>query len=253
MGDNRFKSRILAGKPTVGIWCNITDPVVTEICASSGFDWLLIDAEHAPADTRTVLHSLQAAAPYDSEIIVRPPFGDAVWMKRLLDIGARNLLIPMVETREQAEALAAAMCFPPRGTRGVSSQTRAGNWGRNKDYLHQARDQLCLIVQIESAKAVENVTSIARVSGVDALFVGTADLAASLGHLGNPGHPEVKAAVEHVAATAREIGIPLGTLTRDVEAARRYLESGFSFVGVGTDTAILADSLTRLRQSFDLG
>ncbi|HEY8532354.1 MAG TPA: HpcH/HpaI aldolase/citrate lyase family protein [Micromonospora sp.] len=252
MTDNRFKRRLLAGEPTVGIWCNITDSVVTEICASAGFHWLLLDAEHAPHDLRSILHNLQAAAPYDTEIIVRPPHGDEVSIKRLLDIGARNLLIPMVETPEHAAAMAAAVCFPPHGTRGVSSQTRAGNWGRNKDYLHHAREELCLILQIESARAVENVESIARVSGVDALFVGTADLAASLGHLGNPGHPEVKAAVNRVVAVARDVGIPLGTLTRDIDAAHRYLESGFSFVGVGTDTAILADSLARLRKSFEI-
>jgi 4-hydroxy-2-oxoheptanedioate aldolase len=248
---NRFKSALAGGRGGIGLWANLTDPVALEICASSGFDWVLMDAEHSPADTRSLLSGLQAAAPHPSSILVRPPHGDEVRIKQLLDLGVQSLLIPMVETREHAAQLAAAVQFPPLGVRGVSSQTRAGNWGRNPDYLHGARDEICLILQIESAEGLAHVEEILAVPGIDALFVGTADLAASMGHLGKPGHPEVLEAVDRIVKAAAAAAVPLGTLTRSAEAARGYFEQGFSFVGVGTDTAILASALTTLARSFD--
>lgn len=251
MRENAFKAALREGRQTIGVWSNLTDPVAVEICASAGFDWILIDNEHSPADVRTTLTGLQAAAAHPTSVLVRPAFGDAVTIKRLLDIGTQTLLVPMVDTAEHARELAAAVQFPPHGVRGVSSQTRGGNWGREPGYLTAARDEICLIAQIESATGLANIDEIAAVEGLDALFVGTADLAASMGHLGQPGHPDVAAAVDHVVAVARDAGLPLGTLTRDAEVARRSLDAGFAFVGVGTDTALFAAALDGLRRQFD--
>ncbi len=251
MRENGFKRALREGRQTIGVWSNLTDPVAVEICASAGFDWVLLDGEHSPADHRSLLAGLQAAAAHPSAVLVRPPFGDEVTIKRLLDIGALTLLVPMVDTAEHARALAAAVQFPPVGVRGVSSQTRAGNWGRESGYLSAARDELCLIVQIESATGLENIEAIAATEGIDALFVGTADLAASMGHLGKPGHPDVVAAVDRVVAVAQAAGLPLGTLTRDVAVAKDCLQRGFAFVGVGTDTSLFASALDGLRAQFD--
>ena len=248
-----FHQTLHAGGPQVGLWVNLADPAALEISLSSGFDWVLHDGEHSPADPATFLRTLQIARGYGTDVIVRPPHGDPVTIKRLLDIGARTLLIPMVDTAEHAALLAASMCFPPDGIRGVSSQTRGGDWGRRPDYVATARDALSLIVQIESAEGVRNAADILAVDGVDAGFVGTADLAASMGHPGQPGHPDVTAAVAEVVAVAARLGKPLGTLTRDVAAARRYAEQGFAFIGVGTDTSLFATALSDLRRSADLG
>jgi 4-hydroxy-2-oxoheptanedioate aldolase len=237
--ENRFKRAIRSGVPQIGIWCSLANPVAAELCAGTGFDWMLIDGEHSPNDLRTVLAQLQAIAAYPTSAIVRPPVGDAVVVKQLLDIGAQSLLIPMVDTPEQAEAMARAVCYPPHGVRGVAAQTRAGRWGRIPDYLATARSEICLIVQIESVTGLSNVDAIAAVDGVDALFVGPADLAASLGHLGEPGHPEVQEAI--------------GVLTADPRLAAGYVEDGFAFVGVGMDTMLLGQALTALRGNFPSG
>ena len=249
----RFKELLASSAPSVGLWVNLTDPAAVEIALSSGFDWILQDTEHAPTEVTTVLRTLQIAGGYPTDVVVRPPLADPHALNRLLDIGVRSLLVPMVETAEQARALAARMHFPPHGTRGVSSQTRGGSWGRRPDYLATARDELTLVVQIESATAVANAAEILAVDGVDAGFVGTADLAASMGFPGQPGHPEVEAAVARVVAIAQELGKPLGTLTRDLEAARRYVAQGFTFVGVGTDSHLFASALADLRHRAELG
>lgn len=248
-----FHHTLRAGTPKVGLWVNLADPAALEISLSSGFDWVLHDGEHSPADPATFLRTLQIARGYDSDVIIRPPQGDPVTIKRLLDIGARTLLVPMVDTAEHAALLASSMAFPPYGIRGVSSQTRGGDWGRRPDYVATARDELTLIVQIESVEGVHNAAGILGVDGVDAAFLGTADLAASLGYPGQPGHPDVTAAVADVVAIAADLGVPLGTLTRDVPAACRYAEQGFAFIGVGTDSNLFATALSDLRRSADLG
>ncbi|PPL17200.1 HpcH/HpaI aldolase family protein [Microterricola pindariensis] len=250
MRDNAFAVSLNGGAGQIGIWCNLSDPIAVEIAASAGFDWLLLDTEHAPADPITVVHGLQAAAAHPVSVLVRPPNGDVAIIKRLLDVGAQNLLIPMVESVQQAREIAAAVAFPPHGIRGVSSQTRAGNWGRDAGYLSNARDGICVIVQIESVAGVAAIADIAAVDGVDALFVGTADLAASMGLLGQPKHPDVLAAVDTVVAAAAAAGKPIGGLTRHVEDAQALLDRGFAFVGVGTDTAIFATALDSLRARF---
>lgn len=256
--DNSFAAALRrfqdgSGQASVGLWMNLTDPAAQEIAISSGFDWVLHDGEHAPVTLDSCLRALQIARGYGTEVIVRPPHGDETSLKKLLDIGARNLLVPMVGTGAHARSLASWADFPPRGTRGVSGQTRGGSWGRRPDYLATARDDICLIVQIESPEGVRNAAEIAAVDGVDAIFVGTADLAASIGHPGAPGHPEVAAAVGIVAAAARHAGKPLGTLARDLDLARGYVDEGFAFVGIGNDSAVLAKSLAGLRQSAGFG
>lgn len=247
---NLFKKALHAGQRSIGLWSTLHDPAMLEISASSGFDWILLDAEHSPADDHTVLAALQATAPHPSSLLVRPPQGDEVRLKKLLDLGVQSLLIPMVETADQARGIASAINFPPLGSRGVSSQTRAGNWGRDPEYLATARDHLCLMIQIESMIGVTNLVEILSVDGIDAVFVGQADLAASMGHLGNPTHPDVLAQVELVVAATTARGIPLGTLTRDASSAHKHLERGYSYVGVGTDSALYGQALKSLRQQF---
>jgi 4-hydroxy-2-oxoheptanedioate aldolase len=247
---NTFKHALVEGAQTVGIWSNLASSVAAEICAGSGFDWMLLDAEHAPNDIQTVLAGLQAAAAYETSVIVRPVHGDAVCIKQLLDIGAQTILVPSVDTPEHAASMVAAVSYPPAGVRGVASQTRAGRWGRIPNYLAMARDEICLIVQIESMEGLRNVDRILQVDGIDAVFVGPSDLAASMGHLGQPGHAEVQEAVAHVLERAKAAVTPVGILTLEEDLARRHLKQGFSFVGVGIDTMLLARSLTDLSRRF---
>ncbi|MGW0432150.1 HpcH/HpaI aldolase family protein [Micromonospora sp. NPDC003197] len=247
---NRFVAALAGGAPQIGLWLNLSDPTAVEIAASSGFDWVLVDNEHAPRALDVTARCLNILDAYGTAAIVRAGGHERETIGQLLDIGAQTLLVPMVDTADQARQVAAACEFPPRGTRGVSSQTRAGSWGRDPGFLTQARDHIRLIVQIESARAVDNVDEILAVEGIDAAFVGPADLAASMGHLGNVGHPDVRAAVRRVTEAAKAHGIPLGTLTRNPDDARDYLAQGYAFVGVGTDTALLARALHALRDEF---
>lgn len=248
MRSNRFLAALSEDVPQIGLWVNFSDPAAVEIAASSGFDWLLIDNEHGPRALDTTVTNILSAQVHQTPAIVRARSPQDIGP--LLDAGCQSLLIPMVETPEQAQTLTRACEFPPHGTRGVSSQTRAGSWGNDRAYLAQARTEICLIVQIESAAGVENVEAILDVEGIDAVFVGPADLAATLGHLGDPGHPEVREAVQQVSHAAQARGKPLGTLTRDADSAKDYLERGFAFVGVGTDTAVFSQSLRDLRGNF---
>jgi 4-hydroxy-2-oxoheptanedioate aldolase len=247
---NPFKSALAEERRQVGFWTALTDPAAIEICAGAGFDWLLLDLEHAPNDLRSVQASLQVLAAYPAHPVVRPPTGDPVWIKRLLDIGAQTLLVPMVETAAEAEALVRACRYPPAGLRGVAGQTRAARWGRVPDYLTRADPSVCLLVQVESRLGVENAEAIARVDGVDGVFIGPADLAASLGRLGQPHAPELRAAMEEVAAKVRAAGKPLGTLSPDETLARAQFEAGYAFIAVGMDTLMLAQGTTALRGRF---
>ena len=250
MPVNRFKQAIAARQPQIGLWSSLTGTVGAEIGAGAGFDWILLDSEHSPNDIASLLLALQTVAPYPTQAIVRPPIGDAVTIKRLLDIGAQTLLIPMVETVEQAQALVAATRYPPDGVRGVSSQTRAGRWGRINGYLKQAGEDICLLVQIESIRGLDNAAAIAAVDGVDGVFVGPSDLAAALGHLGETGHADVTAAVERAGREIMAAGKPAGILIPDEKLAHHYLALGFTFVAVGVDTMLLARATSDLRQRF---
>jgi 4-hydroxy-2-oxoheptanedioate aldolase len=249
---NGFKTAIAAGRPQIGLWQALASPYTAEICAGSGFDWLLIDAEHGPNDIPLVLSQLQAVAAYTgTEAVVRIPVGDAMLIKQYLDIGARTLLIPMIETAADAEAMVRATRYPPHGIRGVGSAIgRASRWNRVPEYLQHAHEEICLILQVESGKAAGNVREIALVDCVDGIFIGPSDLAADLGHLGNPAHPDVQHVIESTIKAVIECGKPVGMLIADEMLARRYLEMGASFVAVGTDVTILARGAEALARRF---
>lgn len=228
-------------RPQIGMWVCSGSPLVAEICAGSGVDWLLIDAEHGPNGLESILAQLQAVAAYPVTPLVRAPIGDAVIIKQLLDLGAKNLLIPMVDTAEQAELVVAATRYPPHGVRGVGAAlARASRWNRVDAYLAKASELVSVFVQIETATAVENVAAIAAVDGVDGLFIGPSDLAASMGVLGQQEHPDVVAAVEHSIRVAKQAGKPVGVNAFAPATADRYLAAGADFVSVGADVALLA-------------
>lgn len=251
MHETPFKRRLLAGETLTGLWLGLANPYTAEMAATAGFDWLLLDAEHSPNDLRGLLSQLQAIAPYASHPIIRPPVGDPVLIKQYLDIGAKTLLVPMVESAEQAVALVAAMRYPPRGIRGVGHVlSRAARWGTVDDYLARADDEMCLLVQVETQQGLENLEAIAATEGVDGVFIGPADLSASMGHLGDYGHPEVCAAIHHAITRLRAVGKAAGIVTADEEEARDYLDAGCGFVGVGIDTLLLMKAMHGLAQRF---
>jgi 4-hydroxy-2-oxoheptanedioate aldolase len=239
--DNPFKAALAEPGARLGLWLGLADPYSAELCATAGFDWLLIDGEHGPNDLRSMLAVLQAVAPYPAHPVVRIPTGDATLIKQVLEIGATTLLVPMVETADQARALVAATRYPPRGIRGVGSGlARSSRWNGWTDYLHEANDRVCLLVQVETASAMSRLDEIAAVDGVDGVFIGPSDLAASMGHLGRPGHPEVLAAIERAIPRILAAGKAPGILAVDEGLARRSIELGARFVAVGVETTILA-------------
>lgn len=251
MNKNAFKQRLCSGEPMTGVWLSLASPYVAELVATAGFDWLLLDGEHAPNDLTSLLAQLQAIAPYASAPVVRPPQGDTVLIKQYLDIGVQNLLIPMVETAEQAAEVVAATRYPPEGIRGMGSfLARASRWGQIEDYLNRADEEICLILQLESPLALANLEAIAAVEGVDGLFIGPADLSAAMGHRGNPGHPEVRAAIDDAIARIQVAGKSAGIITFDEAEARGYLAAGCGFVGVGVDALVLAEGLRGLAGRF---
>ncbi|WP_186764165.1 HpcH/HpaI aldolase family protein [Arthrobacter yangruifuii] len=249
--EETFAARLAARGRQTGMWVCSGSPLIAEICAGSGLDWLLIDAEHSPNGLESLLAQLQAVHGYPVTPVVRPPIGDAVLLKQYLDLGAQNLLIPMVDTAEQAAELVRAVRYPPLGIRGVGSAlARASRWNRIDGYLENAAESVTLLVQIETAAAVENVASIAAVDGVDGLFLGPADLAASMGHLGQQEHPEVIAAVEHCIRVVKAAGKPVGVNAFAEATARRYIDAGVDFILVGADVAMLARGSEALAAKF---
>src|SRR5262245_1522270 len=251
---NGFKQALAARRVQIGLWMGLADPYCAEICAGAGFDWLALDAEHGPNTITTLLAQLQALAAYPVHALVRAASGDPVHIKQLLDIGAETLLIPLVETAEQARAAVRATRYPPDGIRGVGTGlARAARWNRHADYLQRADAEVCLIVQVESATAIANLDAIARVPGVDGVFIGPADLAASLGHRGQPAHPEVRAKFDTAFATILAAGKPAGTLASDETVAREFLAAGCSFIAVGIDTMLLARATSALAARFKAG
>lgn len=248
---NQFKRRLLAGETQIGFWAALADAYAAEICAGAGFDWLLIDAEHGPNDLRSLLAALQAVAPYPTAAVVRPPNADPTLIKQYLDLGAQTLLVPMIDTPEQAAAVVRATRYPPAGVRGVGSGiSRGGRWGRIADYLKRAEDAICVLVQVETVEALSNLEAIAATPGVDGVFVGPSDLAASMGLIGQSGHPDVQAAVREAGRRLRAAGKAAGVLSVDEAFARTLLGDGYSFVAVGTDVGVLARGAERLAKSF---
>ncbi|MBC9734444.1 aldolase/citrate lyase family protein [Nocardioides marmotae] len=244
---NEFARLLHGGRPQVGLWQALAAPYAAEVCARSGFDWLLFDAEHAPNTLTSLLGQLQAVGAHGVEPVVRPPIADRVWIKQLLDLGFRTLLLPMVDDAAQAAELVAATRFPPVGTRGVASSTsRASGFGAVPDYLATAHEDICVVVQVESRTGLDNVAEIAAVEGVDGVFFGPGDLAASLGHLGDPGHPEVRAAIEAALPLVVAGGAFPGIFASGPEDAAHWLDRGVVLVSVGSDVGLLASSARTL-------
>lgn len=248
--SNEFKRGLESGRLQIGLWVQLGSPLAVEIVSTAGFDWMVIDTEHAPNDLTTVLPQLQAVPSGAAHPIVRMPWNDMVAIKRYLDIGVQTLLIPQVETAEQARQAVSYSRYPPKGVRGYASGTRANGFGRVTDYAQAYEHEMCVIVQIETRPGVQNLEEIAAVDGIDALFIGPGDLAAALGHVGNLKHPDNIAAVEDVIARSRACGKPIGILTPDEAFAKRCIELGCSFVAVGSDIGLLARGSERLAAAF---
>lgn len=249
--ENRFKRRLLAGERQIGLWCSLCSNIAAEIIGDSGFDWVLLDTEHAPNEPPDVLSQLQALARGTADAVVRPAWNDPVLIKRLLDIGAQTLLIPFVQNADEARQAVAACRYPPAGIRGITTGGRASRYGRAGDYLKRADGEVCVLVQVETLAAIEQIAAIAAVDGVDGIFIGPSDLSASMGHIGNPGHPEVQQAIESAAQAIAKGGKASGILTGVDADARRYIEWGYGFIAVGTDIGLLAKSADRLAATFN--
>lgn len=248
---NTFKQALRQGQSQIGLWQGLASPYTADLCAGLGYDWLLLDGEHVPNTVQTLLAQLQAVAAHPVAPVVRPSWNDPVQLKLLLDIGAQNLLIPMVQNGQEARDAVAAVRYPPHGIRGVGTAlARAARWGDTTDYLARANDEICVLCQVETAEALANLDDILAVDGVDGVFIGPADLAASMGYLTQPGHPEVRAAIEDAIVRIRQAGKAPGILQSDVATARHYLSLGAQFVAVGVDAVLLRRAATDLLAQF---
>lgn len=248
---NTFKRSLSESRAQIGLWLALADPYTAELLATTGYDWLLVDGEHAPNDLRQVLSQLQAIAPYATHPIVRPVNSDPALIKQYLDVGVQTLLVPMVESGAQARSIVQATQYPPYGIRGVGSGlARASRWNAVDDYLQHAQHELCLLLQVENQAGMTQLDDIAGTDGVDGVFFGPADLSASLGYLGQPNHPEVRAMIEEGIRRVRSLGKAAGVLATDPVIADAYIASGANFVGVGADTTLLVKSAKALRSRF---
>ncbi|UIJ74494.1 4-hydroxy-2-oxoheptanedioate aldolase [Acinetobacter sp. SH20PTE14] len=247
---NHFKKK-LKTEQQIGLWVGLADAYGTEIAANAGYDWLLIDGEHAPSDLRTTLSQLQSIAAYPSQAVVRPPIGSVQLIKQLLDIGAQTLLIPMVETVEQAQLMVKAVRYPPEGIRGVGAAlARATRWNSIADYYANAHENICLLIQIESVEGIKNLDEILKIDGIDGVFIGAVDLSATMGYQGNPNHPEVQKTVIDAIQRIRKAGKAAGILSTQHDATQNYIELGTEFVAVGVDTSVLMNSLRELLSKY---
>lgn len=247
---NGFKRALAAGQPQIGLWCSLSSNYAVEAVASAGFDWLLLDMEHSPNDLVGVLSQLQAAAPYPTGAVVRVPWNDFVVTKRVLDLGAQSVLFPYVQNADEARLAVAATRYPPAGIRGVAGATRATRFGRVKDYAKRAHEELCVLVQVETKEALGALEAIAAVAGIDGVFIGPADLHASLGFPGETANPAVLPLIEDAIRRIRSAGKAPGILTADETLARRYLKLGALFVAVGADVGLLARGADALAAKF---
>ena len=247
---NTFKQAIQQGRQQIGLWSSLPGSYVAEALAGTGFDWILFDTEHSPGDPLTVLAQLQAVAPYPVSAVVRPASNDVVLIKRFLDLGAQTLLIPYVQNAAEARAAVAAMRYPPGGVRGVSALTRATRFGQVQNYAAQVEAELCLLVQVETQDALDNIEDIAAVDGVDGIFIGPADLAASLGFVTDPSNAAVKAKVEDAVKRIVAAGKPAGILTTDAALLADCITWGTTFTAVGVDAGLLTKSAVALAKQF---
>ncbi len=250
MQRNAFKHDLAAGKLQIGLWSSLCSNIAAEIVSDSGFDWILLDTEHSPNEIPDLLGQLQAMQAGKTTPIIRPAWNDAVLAKRCLDIGAQALLFPYVQNAEEARRAVASTRYPPQGIRGVSVAARASRYGRTPGYLTKANAEICVLVQVETRSALSEIEAIAAVEGVDGVFIGPSDLAASLGHVGNPQHPDVQAAIKDAVTRLKTAGKPAGILTGNEEEARRYIDWGYLFVAVGVDVGLLAKNADALCKRF---
>ncbi len=241
---NLLKRMLREGKPSVGLFHSLSSPLAAELLGHAGFDWIVVDSEHSTNDVLSVRDQLVALDATGVPAVVRVVEGQNHVIKQFMDAGAQTLMVPMVESSEYASAMVRAMRYPPDGIRGVASGTRAGQFGLNADYLSTANQEACLIIQIESQIALNNLDALLDVDGVDCLFVGPSDLSADMGHLGNPGHPDVQEAIEKALKQIRNAGRSAGIYVGGAEAARKYVGWGANFLAVGTDLGILAKAVS---------
>jgi len=248
--QNAFKRALKAGRAQIGLWSSLSSNYGVEVIAGAGFDWILLDCEHSPNDLENLLTQLQAAAPYPAHPVVRVPWNDMVTIKRVLDIGAQSLLIPYVSTAEEARSAVSFTRYPPAGARGVAGTTRATRFGRIKDYAKRAHEEICVLVQVETQAALDNIEAICAVDGVDGVFIGPADLHASLGYTGEIANPKVKPLINEAIRRIRKQGKAPGILTPNEADARHWLGCGALFVAVGADVGILARGAEALAAKF---
>jgi 2-keto-3-deoxy-L-rhamnonate aldolase RhmA len=247
---NRFKRALREERPLIGLWSQLGNAAATEVVGDAGFDWVLIDTEHAPLELPVVADQLRALVGSDTSPLVRPAWNDPVIFKRLLDLGAQTLLVPFVQSAEEAARAVTAVRYPPQGRRGVAAMHRANRYGRISDYYARANEEICVLVQLETAEAVAALESIAAVDGVDGVFIGPSDLAASMGYIGQNAHPEPRALIADACRRARALGVPIGILAPVESDAHRFLEMGFRYVAVGTEIALLRKATDELREKF---
>jgi len=247
---NRFRQDLIAGKRLIGCWSSLASPITAEILGLAGFDWLLLDGEHSPNDVLSFVPQLMALKDSASAPVVRPQWNDTVEIKRLLDAGFYNFLIPFIQSADEAERAVAATRYPPQGVRGVSVAQRSNRYSTVPDYFKIINDNITVMVQIENQVGVEAIDAICRVAGVDGIFIGPSDLAATYGHLGNPAHADVQAAMQTVFESAKANGKPVGILAPAEADARRYLEMGASFVAVGSDLGVFRAATQALRDKY---
>ena len=247
---NSFKRALKAGRAQIGLWSTLSSNYSVEVIAGAGYDWILLDTEHSPNELENLLTQLQATAPYPTHAVVRVPWNDMVTIKRVLDIGAQSILIPYVSTAEEAKAAVSYTRYPPHGVRGVAGSTRATRFGRIKDYARRAHEEICVLVQIENQQGLDNLESIAAVEGIDGVFIGPADLHASLGYMGEIANPKVMPLIDEAIRRIRKCGKAPGILTPAEEHAKRQLGVGALFVAVGNDIGILARGAEALLERF---
>lgn len=247
---NQFRKDLIAGKNLIGCWCSLASPITTEVLGLAGFDWLLLDGEHSPNDVLSFVPQLMALKDSPSAPVVRPQWNDTVQIKRLLDAGFHNFLIPFVQSADDARAAVAATRYPPQGVRGLSVSQRNNRYGTVKDYFKVVNDNIAVMVQIENMTGVEAIDEICGVEGVDGVFIGPGDLSATMGYIGNPAHPEVQAVIARICASAKAHGTPVGILAPAEADARRYLEMGISFVAVGSDLGVFRNATQALRDKY---
>jgi 4-hydroxy-2-oxoheptanedioate aldolase len=247
---NAFKKALAEGRTQLGLWCSMGSATAAEVLAHAGYDWLLIDTEHAPTDVPMVVDQLRALTAGTAQAAVRPAWNDPVLIKRILDTGAQTVLVPYVQSAEEAARAVAATRYPPNGNRGVALIHRASGYGARTEYQKRADAEMGVLVQLETKAALDALEAIAAVPGIDGLFIGPSDLSASLGHLGHAAHPEVQTAIAGACARARRVGKPIGILAPVEDDARRYLDMGFTYVALGSDIGLLRQAADRLRKAF---